>query len=138
MIWKRLGPEGDDAVGGWGLSDAVCRQQQSDGACGRERTFHTNSLACEIRTKATTKSRRREANLGFSSSCLRVFVVAFPRDSVSRRFRGPDRPLLLLRHRREALEHDLLQPLPAIRLGHVDVALRVGRDAVHGVELARL
>src|SRR5439155_6379591 len=38
----------------------------------------------------------------------------------------------------EALVHKLLQPLTAIRFGRVEVALRVGRDAVDGVELSRL
>src|SRR5262249_1271120 len=60
------------------------------------------------------------------------------RSSVSTGFRGPDRALILLGHRAETFVDKLLQPLTAIRLGRVDVALRVGRDAVHGVELPRL
>src|SRR5260221_9837808 len=58
--------------------------------------------------------------------------------SVSTRLRRPDRSLVRLRHRSETFVHKLLQPLPAIRLGRVEVALRVGRDAVHGVELPGL
>src|SRR5258706_15711566 len=55
-----------------------------------------------------------------------------------RRLGGPDGALVLLGHRRETLVHELLQPLSAVRLGRVEVALRVGGDAVHRVELARL
>src|SRR5689334_5444565 len=51
---------------------------------------------------------------------------------------GPDHPLFLLRHRREALVDELLHALALVGLGCIDVALRVGRDAVDGVELAGL
>src|ERR1043166_9185539 len=45
---------------------------------------------------------------------------------------------LILRHVRHALEIELLKPLAFERLDGVDVALRVGRDGMHGEELARL
>ena len=54
------------------------------------------------------------------------------------RFRRPDGALIRLRHRRETLVDKLLQTLTAVGLGRVDVALRVGGDAVHRVELAGL
>src|SRR5438093_4963458 len=50
----------------------------------------------------------------------------------------PDHSLIFFRHRREAPVRELLHALAAIRLGCVDVALRIGGDAVHAVELARL
>src|SRR5882762_3124619 len=51
---------------------------------------------------------------------------------------GPDHALVRFRHRPEPLVQEALQALSFPRLGRVDVALRVGRDAVHAVELARL
>src|SRR5437016_11572306 len=50
----------------------------------------------------------------------------------------PHHALVLFRDRGHPFEHELLHALTAIGLGRVDVALRVGRDAVHAVELARL
>src|SRR5471030_2140630 len=58
--------------------------------------------------------------------------------SVRRRLRWPDGALIRLRHRCETLVDKLLQTLTAVRLGRIDVALRVGRDAVHRVELPGL
>src|SRR5262245_36286622 len=58
--------------------------------------------------------------------------------SVRGGLRRPDGALIRLGHRRKAFVDELLQPLSAIGLGGVDVALRVGRDAVHGIELTRL
>src|SRR5437867_8365784 len=60
------------------------------------------------------------------------------RASVCSGLRRPDSSLIRLGHRRETLVDKLLQTLTAVRFGRVDVALRVGRDAVHGVELSRL
>src|SRR5689334_17706382 len=52
---------------------------------------------------------------------------------------GPDRAELSPeRHRAHALVDELLQPLPVERLGRIDVALGIDRDAVHAVELAGL
>src|SRR5580704_19024208 len=53
------------------------------------------------------------------------------------RFRPQD-ALVHFRHRSQAFIDKLLQSLPAICLRRVNVALRVRRDAVDGVELARL
>src|SRR5262249_15024401 len=50
----------------------------------------------------------------------------------------PDRSLILFRYRRETFVEESLDALTAISLGRVDVAFRIGRDAVHSVELARL
>src|ERR1051326_1406605 len=50
----------------------------------------------------------------------------------------PNHALILLRHRRHSLIQKLLNALPAIRLRSENVALRIGRDAVHGVEFAGL
>src|SRR5438105_2127610 len=52
--------------------------------------------------------------------------------------RGPDGSLVLRRHRREPFVDELLQPPPFVGFGRVDVALRVHRNAVHGVELPGL
>src|SRR5882724_7559080 len=52
--------------------------------------------------------------------------------------RRPDDALIFFRHHRQSLVGELLHPLTAIGLGGVDVPFRVGRDAVHAVELARL
>src|SRR5262245_638063 len=50
----------------------------------------------------------------------------------------PNRSLILLIHRRETLINKLLQSPSLIGLGCVDVALRIGSDAVNSKELARL
>src|SRR5262249_15058430 len=57
---------------------------------------------------------------------------------VRTRLGGPDGALVHLGDGRETLVHKLLHTLTAVRLGGVEVALRIGRDAVHGVELAGL
>src|SRR5690349_16184364 len=49
----------------------------------------------------------------------------------------PHRPLHL-RHRADPLVHELLNPLPLVRLRREHVALRVRGDAVHGEELSGL
>src|SRR5215467_13992842 len=41
--------------------------------------------------------------------------------------RGPDDALILLGDRANSLEHELLDALSAIRLGRVEVSLRIGR-----------
>ena len=61
-----------------------------------------------------------------------------PQFSVSLgRFRPQD-ALVHFRHRAQAFVDKFLQPLAAIRLRRVNVALRVCRNAVDSVELARL
>ena len=50
----------------------------------------------------------------------------------------PDGSLVHGRHRRHAAVRELLQPLSFPRFRRVDVAARIGGDAVHTVELARL
>src|SRR5688572_3701145 len=52
----------------------------------------------------------------------------------------PPRPdhALVARDARDPAVHELLHPLPLVRLGRVDVAAGVGDDAVHGEELPRL
>src|SRR6266851_312312 len=50
----------------------------------------------------------------------------------------PQYALLFFRDRSQALVHEFLQALPAVGFGRVDVAFRIRRDAVHGVELTRL
>src|SRR5437588_7220935 len=54
---------------------------------------------------------------------------------------GPARPddaLIPARHRADALIHELLHAFTLVGFGRVDVALGIGRDAVHAVELTRL
>ena len=46
--------------------------------------------------------------------------------------------MILFRDRPQAFVDKLLHALPAIGLGGEDVALRIGGDAVHGVEFAGL
>src|SRR5262249_23716809 len=59
---------------------------------------------------------------------LSIFVIrAWPHGS-----------LILLRHRREAFVDELLQAFSFVGLGGVDVALRIGGDAMDGEELAGL
>src|ERR1700688_4919512 len=48
---------------------------------------------------------------------------------------GPDDTLVFLGHRCEPLIHEALHALAAIRFGGVDVALRIGGNAMHAVEL---
>src|SRR5262245_13638278 len=50
----------------------------------------------------------------------------------------PDRPLILRLDRPHTLVDELLHPFSLVGLGRVDVALRVGRDAVDREELSRL
>src|SRR6266496_5096989 len=50
----------------------------------------------------------------------------------------PHRSLVHLCHRRKPFIHELLQAPALVGLGSVDVALRIGGDAVHSVELTRL
>src|SRR6266704_2176611 len=50
----------------------------------------------------------------------------------------PQYALLFFRDRSQALVHEFLLSLAAVRFGCVDVAFRSRRDAVHGVELAVL
>src|SRR5947209_7700824 len=50
----------------------------------------------------------------------------------------PHHTLVLLSNCRQALVEELLNALAAICLGSENVALGIGGDAVHGVELARL
>src|SRR5437667_3176113 len=57
--------------------------------------------------------------------------------SVSRP-RRPHSALVLLRHRAETFVHKLLQPLTAVGFGRVYIALRIGGDAMHCVELSGL
>src|SRR5436853_4244151 len=52
--------------------------------------------------------------------------------------RRPDDALVVLRHRRHPLVDESLQAFPFVGLRRVEIALRVNRDAVHAVELARL
>src|SRR3954451_13005465 len=61
-----------------------------------------------------------------------------PERLVSGRLSRPHGALVGLGHRAETLVDKLLQTLAAVRLGRVDVAFRVGRDAVHCVELPGL
>src|SRR5438132_4194854 len=100
------------------------------------RFIPNSSFAKSEQMQPRSHENTKKKMVFFVPSCLRgcISVVA----SVRGRLRRPDGALVLLRDRREALEHELLQPLTAVRLGHVDVALRVGRDAVDRVELARL
>src|SRR5204863_8724038 len=49
--------------------------------------------------------------------------------------RRPDDALILFRHRTETLVDEPLDALSFIRFGDVDVAVRVGRDAVRAEEL---
>src|SRR3954462_14208393 len=51
---------------------------------------------------------------------------------------GPDYALIHSRHGPQALVHELLDPLPLIRLRRIDVAPGIRGDAVHGEELAGL
>src|SRR5579864_8417268 len=50
----------------------------------------------------------------------------------------PEHALILLSDWAHSLVDELLDALPAIRFGGIDIALRIGGDAVHGVELAGL
>src|SRR5258708_32021149 len=50
----------------------------------------------------------------------------------------PDYALAALAHRTHALVDELLQALALVGLGRIDVALRVGGDAMHAEELAGL
>src|SRR5712671_4176674 len=50
----------------------------------------------------------------------------------------PEHAHIAARHRAEALVDELLQPFSLVGLGRVQVALRVARDRMHAVELARL
>src|SRR5712691_2574543 len=50
----------------------------------------------------------------------------------------PHRSLVHLRHRRQPLENEFLQPPTLVGLGSVDVALRIGGNAMHSVELTGL
>src|SRR5687768_5281572 len=50
----------------------------------------------------------------------------------------PDGALVQGTHRADALVHEFLQALPFPGFRRVDVALRIGGDAVHAVELPRL
>ena len=50
----------------------------------------------------------------------------------------PDRALILLRYRTEALVQKSLYTLATIGFSRIDVAFGVGRDAVDRVELSRL
>src|SRR5581483_3607449 len=54
------------------------------------------------------------------------------------RFSRPYDPLICARDRREPFVDEFLDALTAIGFRRVDVALRVGGDAVHAVEFARL
>src|SRR6185503_18373013 len=71
--------------------------------------------------------------------CLR------PRSSTARESGGsallpgrPDHALVHFRHWGESLVDEFLEPLAAIRLGGVDVTLRIHRDAMHPIKLAGL
>src|SRR5439155_23608299 len=50
----------------------------------------------------------------------------------------PQHPLAPLRDRAHAVIDEFLHALAFVRLGRVEVPLRIGGDAVHAVELARL
>src|SRR5690348_16322399 len=50
----------------------------------------------------------------------------------------PDHSLIQARDGAEPFIYELLYSLPLVRLRRIDVALRVGCDAVHGEELTRL
>src|SRR6266481_2267650 len=50
----------------------------------------------------------------------------------------PHHALVLLGDRRQSFIEELLDSLPTIGLGCKDVALRIGGDAMHRVELTRL
>src|SRR6185312_7949141 len=52
--------------------------------------------------------------------------------------RGPDDALVRFRDGPHAFVKEALDALPAIRLGCIDVAFRIGRDAVDAVEFAGL
>src|ERR1700704_5934987 len=50
----------------------------------------------------------------------------------------PEHALIAARHRADALVDELLQALTLVGFGRVEVALGIGCDAVHAIELARL
>src|SRR5689334_6956078 len=73
----------------------------------------------------------KSPGLFFSESANgRLRVPSSGRFSVRARLRRPHRALVRLCHRAETLVDKLLQALTAVGFGRVDVALRVGRDAV--------
>src|SRR3954462_13915322 len=110
--------------------------------------------SCEFLSEGTTNVRgvyvrkglgargwalRRKGLRAFSA--LSPQPLALPRTAgalVSGRLRRPDRALVRLGPGRETLVHKLLQTLAAVRLGRIEVALRVGGDAVDRVELPGL
>src|SRR6266542_3002540 len=84
-----------------------------------------------------TKPRRR-INMSF----LRVFVFSWPifraRSSTCARSCGPHGSLFLLRHGAEPFVYEFLHAAALIGFGGVQVSLRIHRDAVHRIELARV
>src|SRR5437016_6257655 len=61
--------------------------------------------------------------------------------SISQRAFGalrPQHPLILFRHRPKPFIDELLDALSAVGFGREDIALRIGGDAVDGIELAGL
>src|SRR5437588_2653010 len=88
----------------------------------------------------TTKPRRHEANY---KGLLRVFVFSWLKHCFAwmlllRGHAGRPDGTLGFTHRAHAFKCELLDPLSLVRLRRIQVAFRVGGDAVHGVELAGL
>ena len=50
----------------------------------------------------------------------------------------PQDALIFFRYRTQTLVNELLQSLPTIGFGSVDVAFRIGGDTMYGIELPRL
>src|ERR1700677_2520157 len=74
--------------------------------------------------------------------CNGIVKLAFPASTtvslILSAFAGPQNALILFRHRREPFVDKLLYALTAVSLRGKHIALRVGRDAVHSVELPGL
>src|SRR2546427_141700 len=73
--------------------------------------------------------RKRAATLAARDTCTALLRRVRP---------GPDRALVRFRHGAHPLVEEPLQALSFPGLRRVDVALRIGRDAVYAVELAGL
>src|SRR5690606_13205092 len=92
-----------------------------------------------VRSRRTKKTRRNARSRSHARSCVPSCCPATlesPGRAPAPLFR-PARPLVA-RHLSHAHEHELLDPAALVGLGHVDIAPRVGGDAVRRLELARV
>src|SRR5262245_26477285 len=123
------------------LSDRVTNSECSRGS---HHTFATQCWLAPPGPRAALPTPNCQLPTARTQACQRAGLLRSRQQSTIRGSSWfacssrPHRSLFPLRHGLEPLVSKLLHAFPFVGLGRVEVALRVGRDAVNRVELAGL